>query len=115
MKIAYKLRDDPKHIAQVQKATLTTDDFGIEPTDGLFGSPEWWDRIANGVGFWLLAVVCLKPSKAPVQERTANLGFYRDSIVTKTETVAEVGVPLSRVFELDVMHKALKLHAVLMQ
>ena len=48
MKIAYKLRDDPKHIAQVQKATLTTDDFGIEPTDGLFGSPEWWDRIANG-------------------------------------------------------------------
>ena len=48
MKIAYSLRDNPKHIAQVQKATLTTDNFGIEPTDGLFGSPEWWDRIAAG-------------------------------------------------------------------
>lgn len=48
MKVAYSLKDDPKHIAQVQKATLTTDDFGIESTDGLFGSPEWWDRIANG-------------------------------------------------------------------
>jgi hypothetical protein len=48
MKVAYSLKDDPKHIAQVQKATLTTADFGIEPTDGLFGSPEWWDRIANG-------------------------------------------------------------------
>lgn len=48
MKIAYRLRDNPKHIAQVQKATLTTDDFGIEPKDGLFGSLEWWDRIANG-------------------------------------------------------------------
>jgi hypothetical protein len=41
MKIAYRLRDNAKHIAQVQKATLTTDDFGIEPTDGLFGSAEW--------------------------------------------------------------------------
>jgi len=48
MKIAYRLRDNPKHIEQVQKATLTTDDFGIEPTGGLFGSPEWWGRIANG-------------------------------------------------------------------
>ena len=48
MKVAYSLKDDPKRIAQVQKATLTTADFGVEPTDGLFGSPEWWDRIANG-------------------------------------------------------------------
>jgi len=48
MKVAYRLKDNPKHIQQVQKATLTTDDFGIEPTDGLFGSPEWWDRIADG-------------------------------------------------------------------
>jgi hypothetical protein len=48
MKVAYCLKDDPKHTAQVQKATQTTDDFGIEPTDGLFGSSEWWDRIANG-------------------------------------------------------------------
>ena len=48
MKIAYRLRDNAKHIAQVQKATLTTDDFGIEPTDGLFGSAEWRNRIASG-------------------------------------------------------------------
>ncbi len=48
MKVAYRLRDNPKHIAQVQKATLTTDNFGIESTDGLFGSPEWWDRISTG-------------------------------------------------------------------
>jgi hypothetical protein len=48
MKIAYRLRDNAKHIAQVQKATLTTDDFGIEPTDGLFASAEWWNRIASG-------------------------------------------------------------------
>ena len=48
MKVACRLKDNPKHIAQVQKATLTTDDCGIEPIDGLFGSPEWWDRIAGG-------------------------------------------------------------------
>jgi hypothetical protein len=48
MKVAYRLKDNPKHIAQVQKVTLTTDNFGIEPTHGLFGSPEWWDRIESG-------------------------------------------------------------------
>lgn len=48
MKIAYRLKDNPNHIAQVQKATLTTENFGIEPTHGLFGSPEWWERIAGG-------------------------------------------------------------------
>lgn len=48
MKIAYRLKDNPNHIAQVQKATLTTENFGIEPTHGLFCSPEWWERIAGG-------------------------------------------------------------------
>jgi hypothetical protein len=48
MKVAYRLKEDSNHIAQVQKATLTTEQFGIEPTDGLFGSAEWWDRIASG-------------------------------------------------------------------
>ena len=48
MKTAYRLRDNAKHIAQVQNATLTTDNFGIEPTDGLFGSAEWWNRITSG-------------------------------------------------------------------
>ena len=48
IKLAYRLRDNAKHIAHAQKATLTTDDFGIEPTDGLFGSAEWWNRVASG-------------------------------------------------------------------
>ena len=32
----------------MQGATLTTGDFGIEPTHGLFGSPEWWNHIRQG-------------------------------------------------------------------
>lgn len=48
MEIAYRLRDNTKFIAQVQKATLTTDTFGIEQTHGLFGSEAWWANIANG-------------------------------------------------------------------
>src|SRR5258708_8855627 len=47
MELVYRLKDDPKHIAQVQKATLTTDNFGVEPTHGLFGSSEWSGRIAT--------------------------------------------------------------------
>ena len=48
MKIAYRLKDNSQYIAQVQKATLTTKEFGVEPTHGLFGTPEWWNRIENG-------------------------------------------------------------------
>jgi hypothetical protein len=48
MEIAYRLKDNATFIGQVQKATLTTDNFGIEPTDGLFGSEAWWDRVASG-------------------------------------------------------------------
>jgi hypothetical protein len=32
----------------VQKATLTTADFGLEPEVALFGSDEWWKAIADG-------------------------------------------------------------------
>jgi hypothetical protein len=32
----------------VRKATRTTDDFGIEPTHGLFGSRAWWGQIDSG-------------------------------------------------------------------
>ena len=48
MKIAYRLKDDTTFIGNVQKATLNTDNFGIEPTHGLFGSPEWWQQVASG-------------------------------------------------------------------
>jgi hypothetical protein len=44
----YKLRDDSKRIAQIQKATIETETFGIEPTHGLFGSEEWWANISSG-------------------------------------------------------------------
>jgi hypothetical protein len=32
----------------VQKATATTEEFGIEPTHGLFASREWWQHIRDG-------------------------------------------------------------------
>ena len=35
----YRLRADKDFIAQVQKASAATEEFGIEPTHGLFGSP----------------------------------------------------------------------------
>lgn len=48
MKPAYRLKNDTTFIAQVQKATRNTDDFGIEMTHGLFGSQEWWEQIESG-------------------------------------------------------------------
>ena len=48
MNVVYRLRDDPAFIKNVQQATTTTDDYGIEPTDGLFGSAEWWSRVDSG-------------------------------------------------------------------
>jgi hypothetical protein len=44
----YRLQLEKEHIKRVQEATLTTEDFGIEPTHGLFGSPEWWNHIRAG-------------------------------------------------------------------
>jgi len=43
----YNLKKDTNHVADVQHATLTTKEFGIEPTHGLFGSTEWWRHIDN--------------------------------------------------------------------
>jgi hypothetical protein len=45
----YRLRSDKDFIAQVQKATVTTERFGIESTHGLFGSPEWWQHVRDGM------------------------------------------------------------------
>ncbi|MBS1801685.1 MAG: hypothetical protein JSS95_17880 [Acidobacteria bacterium] len=44
----YQLRFDHRHIELVQRATLTTKEYGIQQTHGLFGSPEWWDNIRDG-------------------------------------------------------------------
>jgi hypothetical protein len=48
MTVVYRLRQNKRFIEAVQKATLTTDAFGIEPTHGLFGSDEWWGQITSG-------------------------------------------------------------------
>jgi hypothetical protein len=48
MLAVYRLRDDSQKIADVQRATLSTTEFGIEPTHGLFGSEEWWGQVASG-------------------------------------------------------------------
>ena len=48
MQPVYRLKDDLAHLANVQKATLTTTEYGIEQTHGLFGSDEWWRPIVDG-------------------------------------------------------------------
>jgi hypothetical protein len=44
----YRLHSDRREIQQVQEATQSTDGWGLEPTHGLFGSPEWWQHIRDG-------------------------------------------------------------------
>ena len=44
----YRLQSDRREICEVQESTQTTDRWGIEPTHGLFGSPEWWRHIRDG-------------------------------------------------------------------
>ena len=46
--IVYQLKEDQQRIQQVQRATRTTKNFGIEPTHGIFGSDEWWQNIESG-------------------------------------------------------------------
>jgi hypothetical protein len=48
MQLVYRLKEDRAHVATVQKATLSTTDYGIEQTHGLFGSDEWWEHIVDG-------------------------------------------------------------------
>ncbi len=43
--IVYALRDDTDAIASIQKATLETDEDGLEPDPALFGSADWWSAI----------------------------------------------------------------------
>jgi hypothetical protein len=44
----YTLRKDVGRVARVQKASLGSEGFGYEQTHGVFGSPEWWQRIDSG-------------------------------------------------------------------
>jgi hypothetical protein len=46
--IAYDLANDNETIALVQRATLTTKDFGLVPDVALFGSDEWWAAVKDG-------------------------------------------------------------------
>src|SRR5436305_11229834 len=44
----YRLRLNKAKSKTVQEATLTSEEWGIEPTHGLYGSGEWWDNVRNG-------------------------------------------------------------------
>jgi hypothetical protein len=44
----YDLHDDVNLVAQVQRATQSTLEFGLVPEHGLFGSHAWWDAVADG-------------------------------------------------------------------
>lgn len=45
----YGLHEDKQHIKDVQEATLNTEEFGLKPTHGLFGTKEWREAIENGL------------------------------------------------------------------
>lgn len=44
----YSLGCDARFVAQVQKASLETEDFGFPAEPALFGSPGWWAMIDDG-------------------------------------------------------------------
>lgn len=44
----YRLQLDKSYVREVQEATENTENFGIEPTHGIFGSAEWWRHIRDG-------------------------------------------------------------------
>lgn len=44
----YRLAEDHRQIAAVQKATLTTEQFGLVPEPALFGSADWWAAVNDG-------------------------------------------------------------------
>lgn len=46
--VAYDLAEDKETVDAVQRATLTTKEFGLVPEVALYGSDEWWAAIADG-------------------------------------------------------------------
>ena len=49
MKTIYHLRQDRKHIEDVQVASLSSKPFGLKVVNGLFGSEDWWHNVDTGV------------------------------------------------------------------
>ena len=49
MQITYQLQQDDEQVQATQRASLTTKEFGLQPTHGLFGSKEWWANIQSGI------------------------------------------------------------------
>ena len=47
--VTYRLSLDLHRVRAVQQATLNTEDSGLQPTHGLFGSQEWWSNISLGL------------------------------------------------------------------
>lgn len=48
--LAAELERDPDQVAQTQALTLDTSrpNMGLKGTEGLFGSPQWWESIRSG-------------------------------------------------------------------
>jgi hypothetical protein len=44
----YDLMEDTETIQLVQRATLNTKEFGLEPDVALYGSDEWWRAVDDG-------------------------------------------------------------------
>ena len=44
----YDLMEDTETIQLVQRATLNTKEFGLEPHVALYGSDQWWRAIGDG-------------------------------------------------------------------
>jgi hypothetical protein len=44
----YNLANEAERIKKVQHATLHTEQYGLVPEHGLFGSPEWWEAVRKG-------------------------------------------------------------------
>jgi hypothetical protein len=44
----YDLMEDTETIQLVQRATLNTKEFGLEPDVALYGSDEWWRAVSDG-------------------------------------------------------------------
>jgi hypothetical protein len=44
----YDLAEDYETIRLIQRATLNTKEFGLEPEVALYGSDEWWQAVKDG-------------------------------------------------------------------
>ncbi len=60
----YALRDDIETIASIQRATLETEEYGLEPEPALFGSADRWAAIDRAD--------LLVPTKSPAESRMCS-------------------------------------------